>query len=87
MIYLKIYLIVINLVALAVMYKDKRAAKTHQWRVPELNIFLIAIALGSIGVLCGMYLFRHKTKHLKFVFFVPLILFAQIALFLKLTIL
>ena len=35
---------------------------------------------GSIGALAGMYCFRHKTRHLKFVLGIPAILIAQIAL-------
>ena len=32
---------------------------------------------GSVGSLAGMYLFRHKTLHLKFTVGIPLILAAQ----------
>ena len=38
----------------------------------------IAILGGSIGSLLGMYLFRHKTRHLKFILGIPLILILQI---------
>lgn len=54
--------------------------KATRRRVPERTLFLIAALGGSLGVLAGMYLFRHKTKHKSFVFGVPLILAAQIAL-------
>ena len=35
---------------------------------------------GSVGALLGMLVFHHKTKHWYFVWGIPLILLAQIAL-------
>lgn len=74
------YLVFINLLGFVTMYVDKKRAKTHEWRVPEGRIFLIASLFGSIGVLGGMRMFRHKTKHKKFVYGIPLILALQIIL-------
>ena len=48
--------------------------------MPERTLFLIAALGGSLGVLLGMYTFRHKTKHWYFVVGVPAILAAQLAL-------
>lgn len=78
--YLFIYLIVINLVGFITMYIDKKKSQRRQWRVPEARLFGIAIVFGSIGILLGMYLFRHKTKHMKFVIGIPIILITQIVL-------
>ena len=75
-----IYLIIINLVGVAVMGIDKKKARRQAWRIPEKTLFLISILGGSIGTWAGMYLFRHKTKHWYFVVGMPLILFAQLAL-------
>lgn len=50
----------------------------YRWRVPEKTLFLLALAGGSAGALAGMYVFRHKTKHLKFVIGLPLILILQV---------
>ena len=55
-----------------------RAAETRR-RIPEKTLFLIAAAGGSVGVLLGMYTFRHKTRHLSFVIGVPVILALQVA--------
>lgn len=77
---LLIYLAVINLVAFAAMGFDKSRAKRHMRRVSEKALFLLALFGGSIGSLCGMYFFRHKTKHLRFQIGIPLILLCQIAL-------
>jgi uncharacterized membrane protein YsdA (DUF1294 family) len=65
------------------MYIDKKKAKKHQWRIPEARLFTVAIAFGSLGILLGMYLFRHKTKHWKFVIFIPALLIANIFLLIK----
>jgi uncharacterized membrane protein YsdA (DUF1294 family) len=60
------------------MYSDKKKSIKGKWRVPEARLFFIALVFGSFGVLSGMYLFRHKTKHKKFVFLVPIIFLIQI---------
>ena len=75
-----LYLIIINAAGFLLMLADKRKARRGVWRIPEATLIWFAILGGSIGVLCGMYLLRHKTRHLKFVLGVPLILFAQLAL-------
>ena len=62
------------------MYTDKGRAIKHKWRIPEKTLFLLAIIGGSIGSNLGMYTFRHKTKHWYFVWGIPAILLAQIAL-------
>ena len=77
---LLIYLIVMNLIGLAVMAMDKSKARHHAWRIPEKTLFLVSILGGSAGTWAGMYLFHHKTKHWYFVVGMPLILVVQIAL-------
>ena len=62
------------------MLADKIKAKKNLWRIPEATLFLVAAIGGSIGCLIGMYTVRHKTKHLQFVFGMPLILALQIVL-------
>ena len=75
------YLLIINLVALFLMWRDKRLAKKENARrIPEKTLFLSALLGGSIGAIAGMRLFRHKTKHWYFVIGMPAILIAQIAL-------
>lgn len=77
---LLVYLAVINLIAFAVYGIDKRRAKKGQWRIPEKTLFLLPLLGGSLGALAGMRVFRHKTKHWYFVWGVPAILLAQLAL-------
>ncbi|HNX29042.1 MAG TPA: DUF1294 domain-containing protein [Syntrophomonadaceae bacterium] len=75
-----LYLIIINVIGLALFGLDKRRAKTHAWRIRERDLFLVAIAGGSLGGWLGMYLFRHKTRHLKFKLGFPLIILLQLIL-------
>ena len=77
---LLIYLAVINLLTFIVYGADKRRARKGKWRVPEKTLFLLPLLGGSIGALLGMRVFRHKTKHWYFVWGIPAILLAQIAL-------
>ena len=74
-----LYVIIMNIIGVMMMRIDKSRAKRHAWRIPERTLFLISLLGGSVGSLAGMYLFRHKTKHMKFVIGMPLILLIQIA--------
>ena len=71
------YLLIINAAGFLLMLVDKWKAKKNRWRVRESTLLLVAALGGSIGSLAGMYLFRHKTLHLKFTLGIPLILAAQ----------
>ena len=71
------YLLLINAAGLALMLVDKWKAKKNRWRIRASTLLLVAALGGSIGSLAGMYLFRHKTQHLKFTLGIPLILAAQ----------
>ncbi len=73
-----VYLAIVNLVGFIIMGVDKIKAKRRKWRIPEATLFLVAVIGGSIGSIAGMYIFRHKTKHLSFVIGMPVILFVQI---------
>lgn len=75
---LVIYFFIINLFAIFLMKYDKVKAINNQYRVSEKTLFLIALILGGIGIYIGMYLFRHKTKHVKFAVGIPLIIILNI---------
>ena len=83
--YLLCYLLLTNLVAFTLMGVDKSKARRHAWRIPEKVLFLSAAIGGSIGSILGMAAFRHKTRHLRFVLGLPLILLVQLCLALWLT--
>ena len=77
---LLIYLALINLTTFIIYGADKRRARQGKWRVPEKTLFLLPLLGGSVGALLGMRVFHHKTKHWYFVWGVPAILLAQLAL-------
>lgn len=77
-----LYLILINAAACLLMLIDKRKAQKHQFRIPEKVLLGIGILGGSLGVICGMVFFRHKTQKPLFSIGLPVILLLQIGIFL-----
>ena len=77
--YVWIYLALITVFTFALAGIDKYRAQHGGWRIPESTLFLSAALGGSIGLLVGMRVFRHKTRHASFVIGVPLILLLQVA--------
>ena len=73
------YLAVINVITFIVYGIDKLKAKKGKWRIPEATLLLLAIVGGSIGALCGIKIWHHKTMHKKFKYGIPLIIAIQIA--------
>ena len=76
-----IYLLVINVIGFLAMGFDKWKAKKGRWRIPENTLFMFTILGGGIGTIAGIYVFRHKTKKLKFTVGMPVILVLEILLF------
>lgn len=76
--YLLLYLITINAAGFILMLADKFKAKRNLWRIPERTLMLTALLGGSAGCLLGMHSVRHKTRHPKFTYGIPLILALQI---------
>lgn len=72
-----IYFTVLNILAFLLCAADKLLAIHGCWRISEKALFTVSILGGSFGMLLGMYLMRHKTKHKKFTIGIPLILFLQ----------
>lgn len=79
------YLTAINLAAFIAFGADKRRARRNEWRIPERTLFLLALLGGSLGAVCGMCAFHHKTKHRYFRCGLPAIFFAHCALIYFLT--
>ena len=73
-----IYLCIVNAAGFLLMLLDKLKAKKNLWRIPEATLFTVAAIGGSLGCILGMYTVRHKTKHPKFTFGMPVILAIQI---------
>ncbi len=74
------YLLIISMVAVCITVYDKWAAKKRpKERTQESTLLMISALGGSAAMLLTMLGIRHKTKHVKFMLGIPLILLAQIA--------
>ena len=74
-------LLLLNALGFLLMFLDKRFAVAHRRRIPEKTLLLTAILGGSLGCILGMELCRHKTKHKKFRYGLPLILLLQAVIY------
>ncbi len=78
------YFIFVNILSFLLMGIDKYKARKHQWRIKESTLFLSSVIGGSLGSILGMFFFHHKTKHKKFIIFMPCILLVHISILLYL---
>ena len=81
------YIAVISLISVIVCIYDKVVSKKNrvELRIPEKRLLLLSALGGSAAMLLTMLLIRHKTKHLKFMLGIPLIIILQIAATVALT--
>ena len=77
---LALWLLFTNLLGFVLFGLDKFRAARKKWRIPEAMLFLSALAGGSPGCIAGMFLFRHKTRHIQFRLGLPLILVTHLLL-------
>lgn len=77
---LLLYLIIVNIICMLLFFVDKKRAQSGRYRIRERDLFLLALAGGAPGGWLGMYLFRHKTLHVKFKFGFPLIILLQLGI-------
>ena len=61
-----IWIAIMSVWAFLAMGYDKRQAKKKGQRIPEKNLWFLAILGGGIGAYFGMQIFRHKTRHTSF---------------------
>lgn len=59
-----------NLITFSVTAIDKFRAKHGMWRTRERTLVLFSVFLGGVGTLLAFYLFRHKTKHYRLLFWI-----------------
>ena len=76
------YLAVISLISAIVCIYDKVISKKNkvQLRIPEKTLLFLSLIGGSVAMFVTMILIRHKTKHVKFMLGIPLIIILQIAI-------
>ena len=73
------YVAIISLVSVVVCVYDKKISKRNrvELRTPERTLLILSALGGSIAMLLTMLLIRHKTKHLKFMLGIPVIIVIQ----------
>ena len=77
-IYFLTYLVLINIIAVVVTAVDKYRAVRHKWRVSEAALIVISALGGGVAMYASMLLFRHKTRKLKFMLGIPLIVIIEL---------
>lgn len=86
---LYIYLLIvgglINAIAFVLVGVDKSRSIDREERVPEVYFFFLATCFASLGVLLGMFAFRHKTRKMYFPLGISFLLLQQISLALYFT--
>lgn len=70
------YIALISLISIIVCIYDKGISKKNkaELRVPEKTLMLLSAIGGSVAMYITMLLIRHKTKHVKFMLGIPLII-------------
>ena len=75
-----VYFIAVSALSLAVTVCDKLAAKiTPRHRAREVTLLILAAAGGSAAMLMTMLVIRHKTRHVKFMLGIPVMILLQLA--------
>lgn len=75
--YILLYFILISVVAIIVTASDKARARKGTWRTPESTLLIISALGGSVAMLITMLGIHHKTKHIKFMLGIPIIILFQ----------
>jgi len=76
------WILSVSLIAFVLFGADKEKAAGKRRRIPEKTLFLSAWLGGAPGALLGMLVFRHKTRHKRFLLGIPgiLLLWAAVIL-------
>ena len=73
------YFLIISLISIVVCIYDKKISKKNrvELRTPEKTLLLLSALGGSVAMFITMLIVRHKTKHVKFMLGIPLIIVIQ----------
>ncbi len=74
-----LFFVVINIIAVVLMKKDKAYAEKGERRIRELTLLIVALVGGSFGMYFAMFKYKHKTLHKKFSVGIPIIIVMQCA--------
>ena len=75
------YIAIISIISIIVCIYDKKISKKNkvELRIPERNLLILSALGGSVAMFITMLLTRHKTKHIKFMLGIPIIIIIQAA--------
>ena len=73
-----VYLLIINLFGFVLAWADKQLAIHQKRRISEKSLFFVAFLGGAALMYISMCIFRHKTRHKRFMLGLPLITLLQI---------
>ncbi len=79
-----VYVFIISIVTVILTVYDKIAAKKRSFRISEATLMLCGAFGGAVAELITMLIIRHKTRHIKFMLGLPLIILAQVILIISL---
>ena len=65
--YYLILVLIMSIITLIFYIVDKEKAKKNKYRIKERTLVLLSFLFGSIGGIIGMYVIRHKNRHIKFI--------------------
>ena len=73
------YILVMSLISVVVCIYDKKVSKKNrvELRTPEATLLGLSALGGSVSMFICMLIIRHKTKHVKFMLGIPLIIILQ----------
>ncbi len=73
------YILLISLISVIICIYDKKVSKKNrvELRTPEKTLMLLSALGGSVAMFVTMQLIRHKTKHVKFMLGIPVIIIIQ----------
>lgn len=77
-----VYIAIISIISVIVCFYDKKISKLNKvsLRTPEKSLLIWSALGGSVAMLITMLLIRHKTKHVKFMVGIPVIIVIQAAI-------
>ena len=74
-----VIILAVNAAVMLLYGLDKLKAQRGMWRIPE-RVLIGAAVFGVFGAAAGMLVFHHKTRKLKFMIAIPLIMISEIIL-------
>ncbi len=69
-----LYLFIVSTISVILTVYDKQASKHKRVRISERTLMFFALIFGSLSMYITMIFIRHKTRHLKFMIGLPILI-------------